>query len=172
MPHPFSDSQLHTNMRSSEDLPMSRVKFNVNTEYAYLQNFKILQSTSQRRMLNPDLLSLHSSSKVHSRSTKLSAPFQSSPWSSARCKITLSSSNGQSGTGTSTIQAAITMLSPDEKEPEALPQLLPQHQSLLVLLVLVSAPPALLDVVLRQQHQQPRRREEQDSRRGVHPRLC
>lgn len=24
---------------------MSRVKFNVNTEYAYLQNFKILQST-------------------------------------------------------------------------------------------------------------------------------
>ncbi|KAL8809996.1 MAG: hypothetical protein Q9223_004589 [Gallowayella weberi] len=27
-----------------QDLPMSRVKFNVNTEYAYLQNFKILQS--------------------------------------------------------------------------------------------------------------------------------
>ncbi|KAL9026689.1 MAG: hypothetical protein Q9196_004685 [Gyalolechia fulgens] len=27
-----------------EDLPMSRVKFNVNTEYAYLQNFKILQN--------------------------------------------------------------------------------------------------------------------------------
>lgn len=26
------------------DLPMSRVKFNVNTEYAYIQNFKILQS--------------------------------------------------------------------------------------------------------------------------------
>ena len=25
---------------------MSRVKFNVNTEYAYLQNFKILQSAS------------------------------------------------------------------------------------------------------------------------------
>jgi microtubule-associated protein, RP/EB family len=24
---------------------MQRVKFNVNTEYAYLQNFKILQST-------------------------------------------------------------------------------------------------------------------------------
>ena len=32
----------------TEDLPMSRVKFNVNTEYAYLQNFKILQSTSYR----------------------------------------------------------------------------------------------------------------------------
>lgn len=28
-----------------EDLPMSRVKFNVNTEYAYLQNFKIMQSS-------------------------------------------------------------------------------------------------------------------------------
>lgn len=27
---------------------MSRVKFNVNTEYAYLQNFKVLQSTSHR----------------------------------------------------------------------------------------------------------------------------
>ena len=29
---------------SPVDLPMSRVKFNVNTEYAYFQNFKILQS--------------------------------------------------------------------------------------------------------------------------------
>ena len=28
------------------DVPMSRVKFNANTEYAYLQNFKVLQSTS------------------------------------------------------------------------------------------------------------------------------
>jgi RP/EB family microtubule-associated protein len=27
------------------DVPMSRVKFNVNTEYAYIQNFKVLQST-------------------------------------------------------------------------------------------------------------------------------
>lgn len=26
------------------DVPMARVKFNVNTEYAYIQNFKILQS--------------------------------------------------------------------------------------------------------------------------------
>ncbi len=29
------------------DVPMSRVKFNVNSEYAYVQNFKILQSTSK-----------------------------------------------------------------------------------------------------------------------------
>lgn len=28
----------------TEDLPMARVKFNVNTEYAYIQNFKVLQS--------------------------------------------------------------------------------------------------------------------------------
>lgn len=33
------------------DVPMSRVKFNVNTEYAYLQNFKILQSTFRRSSL-------------------------------------------------------------------------------------------------------------------------
>ena len=28
------------------DVPMARVKFNANTEYAYLQNFKVLQSMS------------------------------------------------------------------------------------------------------------------------------
>lgn len=32
------------------DLPMSRVKFNVNSEYAYLQNFKILQSECFTRL--------------------------------------------------------------------------------------------------------------------------
>ncbi|KAK8219525.1 calponin homology domain-containing protein [Phyllosticta paracitricarpa] len=30
------------------DVPMSRVKFNVNTEYQYLQNFKVLQNTFQK----------------------------------------------------------------------------------------------------------------------------
>lgn len=35
------------------DVPMSRVKFNVNTEYAYLQNFKVLQSTSPTVGSNP-----------------------------------------------------------------------------------------------------------------------
>lgn len=39
------------------DLPMSRVKFNVNSEYAYLENFKILSSTS----LNLCSLSEHES---------------------------------------------------------------------------------------------------------------
>ena len=34
------------NQRCLVDVPMSRVKFNVNSEYAYLQNFKILQSMS------------------------------------------------------------------------------------------------------------------------------
>lgn len=47
----FIVQQLHKTVRvllhhwrSTEDLPMSRVKFNVNTEYAYLQNFKLLTS--------------------------------------------------------------------------------------------------------------------------------
>uniref|UniRef100_L7JMQ2 Microtubule integrity protein mal3 n=1 Tax=Pyricularia oryzae (strain P131) TaxID=1143193 RepID=L7JMQ2_PYRO1 len=31
------------------DVPMSRVKFNVNSEYAYIQNFKVLQSGAARR---------------------------------------------------------------------------------------------------------------------------
>ena len=34
---------------------MSRVKFNVNTEYAYLQNFKILQSTSSEHYCFPSV---------------------------------------------------------------------------------------------------------------------
>jgi hypothetical protein len=36
-----------------DDVPMARVKFNANTEYAYLQNFKILQSTSLAPMMGP-----------------------------------------------------------------------------------------------------------------------
>lgn len=35
-------------LSSTDDVPMARVKFNANTEYAYLQNFKILQSVFQR----------------------------------------------------------------------------------------------------------------------------
>ncbi|KAK3295447.1 calponin domain-containing protein [Chaetomium fimeti] len=34
------------------DVPMSRVKFNVNTEYAYIQNFKVLQNTFTRHKLD------------------------------------------------------------------------------------------------------------------------
>lgn len=33
------------------DVPMSRVKFNVNTEYAYIQNFKILQNTFAKHQI-------------------------------------------------------------------------------------------------------------------------
>lgn len=151
---------------------MGRVKFNVNTEYAYLQNFKILQSMYQRRLLMPISPSLYSSSKMPSRSTESSVPSLSSPSSNARCKIISSFFNGPSVTGTSIIQVATTMLSPDGKEPEALQQQQqqPPHLSLLVLLVPVSALPTPLGVVLhQQQHHQPR--EEQDRRRGVHPRL-
>ncbi|CAO1599988.1 MAG: hypothetical protein LQ349_008438 [Xanthoria aureola] len=35
-----------------QDLPMSRVKFNVNTEYAYLQNFKILQNCFAKHQID------------------------------------------------------------------------------------------------------------------------
>jgi len=35
------------------DIPMSRVKFNVNAEYAYLQNFKVLQSKSPLAVAHP-----------------------------------------------------------------------------------------------------------------------
>lgn len=35
-----------------QDLPMSRVKFNVNTEYAYLQNFKILQNSFTKHQID------------------------------------------------------------------------------------------------------------------------
>jgi len=34
------------------DVPMSRVKFNVNTEYAYIQNFKILQNTFTKHRID------------------------------------------------------------------------------------------------------------------------
>ncbi|KAF5015061.1 hypothetical protein F66182_13739 [Fusarium sp. NRRL 66182] len=34
------------------DVTMNRVKFNVNTEYAYLQNFKVLQSTFKRHSID------------------------------------------------------------------------------------------------------------------------
>ncbi|KAK7740455.1 microtubule integrity protein mal3 [Cytospora paraplurivora] len=34
------------------DLPMSRVKFNVNTEYAYIQNFKILQNAFKAHQID------------------------------------------------------------------------------------------------------------------------
>jgi len=34
------------------DVPMSRVKFNANTEYAYLQNFKVLQNTFAKHQID------------------------------------------------------------------------------------------------------------------------
>ncbi|KAK3322622.1 calponin homology domain-containing protein [Apodospora peruviana] len=37
------------------DVPMSRVKFNVNTEYAYIQNFKILQNTFTKHQIEKSI---------------------------------------------------------------------------------------------------------------------
>ncbi|CAK7274370.1 microtubule integrity protein mal3 [Sporothrix epigloea] len=34
------------------DIPMSRVKFNVNSEYAYIQNFKVLQNCFQKHQVD------------------------------------------------------------------------------------------------------------------------
>ncbi|GAB1320059.1 microtubule integrity protein mal3 [Madurella fahalii] len=34
------------------DVPMSRVKFNVNSEYAYIQNFKVLQNTFTKHQID------------------------------------------------------------------------------------------------------------------------
>ncbi|KAI0127683.1 microtubule associated protein [Xylariales sp. AK1849] len=34
------------------DIPMSRVKFNVNTEYAYIQNFKVLQNSFAKHQVD------------------------------------------------------------------------------------------------------------------------
>ncbi|KAJ9151986.1 Microtubule associated protein [Pleurostoma richardsiae] len=34
------------------DVPMSKVKFNVNTEYAYIQNFKVLQNTFAKHQID------------------------------------------------------------------------------------------------------------------------
>ncbi|PSR75539.1 calponin homology domain-containing protein [Coniella lustricola] len=35
-----------------QDVPMSRVKFNVNSEYAYIQNFKVLQNTFAKHQID------------------------------------------------------------------------------------------------------------------------
>lgn len=94
---------------TEEDLPMSRVKFNVNTEYAYLQNFKILQSSCSS---SPALMHAltDSSSQTASRNTKSTAPFQSKASLNARCKTISNSSNGPSATGTNTSLVATMML--------------------------------------------------------------
>lgn len=41
------------NIALTVDVPMNRVKFNVNTEYNYLNNFKVLQSELHLDQTNP-----------------------------------------------------------------------------------------------------------------------
>lgn len=41
---PSQSQKIYATNTCADDVPMSRVKFNANTEYAYLQNFKVLQS--------------------------------------------------------------------------------------------------------------------------------
>lgn len=93
---------------AQEDLPMSRVKFNVNTEYAYLQNFKILQSScSSSPALMPTLTGF--ALQTASQNTKSTAPFQSKASLNAKCKTISNSSNGPSATGTNTSLVATMM---------------------------------------------------------------
>jgi hypothetical protein len=111
------------------DVPMGRVKFNVNTEYAYIQNFKILQSESSllrcpftysfapalqtSLYVLSDILQISADSnclKTLLLGMALIALSRSSPWSSAACKITLNFCNGPRGTGTNTSPDTTMML--------------------------------------------------------------
>jgi len=104
---------------TEEDLPMSRVKFNVNTEYAYLQNFKILQSSySSSPALMPTLTGF--ALQTASQNTKSTAPFLSKASLNARCKTISNSSNGPSATGTNTSLVATMVLSHGGRDLERL----------------------------------------------------
>lgn len=83
--------------RTLEDVPMSRVKFNVNTEYAYLQNFKILQSKCCRLYLDP---TNRFSSQAVLPNTTSTASFPSKRSLNARCRITSSFCSGPRDSGT------------------------------------------------------------------------
>ena len=94
---------------------MSRVKFNVNTEYAYLQNFKILQSIC---MNLAEQLAVSNQVQAVSQNTRLTVPFLWKPLSSVKCRITLNSFSGRNATGINTSPEATTTPSPAEKPQE------------------------------------------------------
>ncbi len=109
---------------------MSKVKFNVNAEYAYLNNFKILQSMSENyRFLATHLfyfVPAHSNQPLKeqqtvSANTRLTASSPSKLSSNAKCRTTSNFSNGQNDTGTSSSPASTTTPSPAAKPPAALP---------------------------------------------------
>lgn len=112
---------------------MSRVKFNVNTEYAYIQNFKVLQSTFCSSCLMadkhiPDVSQTDTSalSQTPSHVMESTDPSPSSSSSNASSKITSNFSSGRRDTGINTFLATNTMLSHEGKRPAQAP--LPQHQ--------------------------------------------
>ena len=114
---------------------MSRVKFNVNTEYAYIQNFKVLQSMYYNHdirankhgaeTLQTDTTNILQTPSHAMESTGLS-PLNN--LSSASSKTTLNFFNGRSATGTNISLVTNTMHSPGGK-PQAPAPPPPQLQS-------------------------------------------
>ncbi|KAF2125642.1 iron reductase domain protein [Dothidotthia symphoricarpi CBS 119687] len=51
-PTKYYEATSNNTNKPADDVPMSRVKFNANTEYAYLQNFKILQNTFAKHQVD------------------------------------------------------------------------------------------------------------------------
>jgi hypothetical protein len=102
---------------------MSKVKFNVNTEYAYLQNFKILQS-EMPAFLPGTFVSLIAQTlfQIASPNTKSSDRYRSNHSSNAKCRTTLNFCNGQNDIGTSITLAVSTTPLHAGKAREPLPQ--------------------------------------------------
>ena len=93
--------------RLAVDLPMSRVKFNVNTDYAYLENFRILSST--RASVPPIMYGILIIFQARFVDMGSKGQFRWSSSSNARCRTIWNFYNGQRGIGINTSLAVTTM---------------------------------------------------------------
>ena len=107
---------------------MGRVKFSVNTEYAYLQNFKVLQSLYL--IISATVQQAYCCQTVLPN-IRLTGPCLSNLSSNVRCKITSNFSSGRKDSGTNTFRVEITTPLHGGKAPvlqprvDHLPRLLP-----------------------------------------------
>lgn len=153
---------------------MARVKFSVNTEYAYLQNFKILQSTSfaaeYYTQTSGSQTLLTSPQQTALQNTRLNVRSMSSNLSNARCKIILNSCNGRRNTGINTILEEITMRWGDGKVRVPLQLPLPLQLQLQLPQRLVHPVPVQLEEARRLPQSQ-RQQAERGHRKGapLHP---